>query len=113
MDDDIRLATIYERALSDAGLEVKTVMDVDSLFETAKQFTPDLILLDIILPVKDGLAALREIKENPQLKHIPVVIVSNLNQPEDIERAKSLGALDYLVKSSLSLPEFVNKIRSY
>lgn len=71
----------------------------------------DLILLDIMLPDIDGFDLLQTIKKDEKVKAIPVIIMSNLGQPEDINQGKALGAKDYLVKSDLSLDEVVEKIR--
>jgi len=73
----------------------------------------DLILLDIMLPDIDGFDLLETIKNNENTKKIPVIIISNLGQPEDIQQGRSLGVKDYLVKSDLSLDEVVKKIRKY
>ena len=72
-----------------------------------------MILLDIMLPDIDGFDLLETIKNNENTKKIPVIIISNLGQPEDIQQGRSLGGKDYLVKSDLSLDEVVKKIRKY
>ena len=81
-----------------------------SLIETNK---PKLILLDLMLPDMDGFAVLKEIRSrSDELKNVPIIIVSNLGQSSDVERAKSLGANDYLIKAEVSIEEIVNKIVS-
>ncbi len=79
----------------------------------ASQGEADLILLDIMLPDIDGFDLLETIKSDEKNKKIPVIIISNLGQPEDIQQGKTLGAKDYLVKSDLSLDEVVEKVRKY
>jgi len=74
---------------------------------------PDLILLDLILPKKNGFEVLQEIKANPALADIPVVILSNLGQESDIKRGMELGAADFLVKMEYSIDAVANKIREY
>jgi len=71
-----------------------------------------LILLDLILPKKNGFEVLEIIRQDPLLEKIPVIIVSNLGQPSDIDRGKSLGVIDYFVKARLSIDELVNKVKS-
>ena len=71
----------------------------------------DLILLDIILPDIDGFDLLETIKKEEKTKNIPVMIISNLGQPEDMAQGRALGAMDYLIKSDLSLDEVIKKVR--
>lgn len=78
-----------------------------------KSFHPDLVLLDLILPKKDGFEVLQELKADPGLKQIPVVVLSNLGQDEEIKKALDLGAVDYLVKVQHPINEVVEKVRKY
>src|ERR1700743_3004392 len=81
-----------------------------ALFE---QYKPALVLLDLMLPTMDGFAVLQTIRSRSDaLKSVPIVVVSNLGQDKDKERAKSLGATDYLVKAEVSIEEIVSKIES-
>jgi DNA-binding response OmpR family regulator len=84
--------------------------DGDETLKLLASFTPDLILLDLVMPKKDGFATLSEIKANPKWSKIPVLIASNLGQTEDINKAKSLGATDYIVKADMSLEDLIVKI---
>jgi CheY-like chemotaxis protein len=72
---------------------------------------PDLILLDIILPKKDGYEVLADIKKNPEIKDIPVLILTNLEEISDVQRAISLGAKTFMVKSDFSLKDVLEKVR--
>ena len=81
-----------------------------ALFEQSK---PALVLLDLMLPTMDGFAVLEKIRaRTDETKDVPVIVVSNLGQDKDRERAVSLGATDYLVKAEVSVEEIVNKIES-
>lgn len=81
-----------------------------ALFE---QYQPAIVLLDLMLPTMDGFAVLETIrKRTDALKDVPIIVVSNLGQEEDKERAKSLGATDYLVKAEVSVEEIVAKLQS-
>lgn len=81
-----------------------------ALFE---QYKPSLVLLDIMLPAMDGYAVLKAIRaRTDEWKSVPIVIVSNLGQKADIERAKQLGATDYLVKAEVEIEEIMQKIES-
>jgi len=69
------------------------------------------VLLDLILPKKNGFEVLAEVSEDPQLASIPVIIISNLGQETDIQRGKSLGAIEYYVKARLSIDELIEKVK--
>lgn len=110
-EDDKAYANIYRVKLTNEGFDVLVVGDGDAAIASMKQKRPDLVLLDLIMPCKDGFETLERIKADPKLKGIKVVIFSNLGQEEDIERARRLGALDYFVKAGLSIHEMVDKVR--
>src|SRR5438552_2823905 len=102
-EDDKFLGDAYQAKFTLSGFEVKLATDGQEVLNTLQTFIPDIILLDLMMPVKDGYATLQEIKADPKLKNIPVIVASNLGQSEDVQRAMSLGAVDFVVKSDLSL----------
>ena len=112
VEDDVFLANAYRVKLVKAGFEIQMATDGVEALNILKTFIPDLILLDLIMPVKDGFSTLHDIKANPTLKAIPVLVASNLGQEEDIERAKKLGAIDFIVKSNVTLAQLVEKINN-
>src|SRR5579859_6721364 len=109
-EDDTFLANAYRVKLTKAGFEVYVARDGQEALEKLKTITPDLILLDLVMPVKDGFSTLEVIKSDPKLKIIPVIVASNLGQKEDTDRALKLGASDYFVKSDLALSSLIEKI---
>jgi DNA-binding response OmpR family regulator len=113
VEDDKFLRLLLERKLKNEDFEVVTAEDGEEALEKIVTEKPDLILLDIILPKKSGFAVLEEINKDENLKRIPVFIISNLGQPEDIERGKNLGAKEYFVKAGLSLEELIKKIKIF
>ncbi len=110
VEDDPYLLNAYRVKFVKAGFEVKTAMDGNEAIVALQTFTPDVILLDLIMPKKDGFSTLEEIKKNEQWKDIPIVISSNLGQKEDIDRGRQLGAIDFVVKSELNLNTLVDKV---
>ncbi|PIP26262.1 MAG: response regulator, partial [Candidatus Moranbacteria bacterium CG23_combo_of_CG06-09_8_20_14_all_40_16] len=74
---------------------------------------PDLILLDLIMPVKDGFETLKELKADSSLKDVQVIILSNLSQEEDRQRVLNLGAVEYVVKADVSFSEIVKLVKKY
>lgn len=110
-EDDKLYAKVYQNKLSKEGYMVTVVNDGQVAFEKAKELSPDLILLDMIMPKMDGFQTLTALKNDPKTKNIKVVVMSNLGQDSDIEKAKLMGALDYFVKSNVSITELVTKIK--
>ena len=113
IDDDKFISHAYTDGLQRAGFRIETAFNGEEGLKKAKELKPDIILLDIILPQKDGFVVLKEIKADEKLKNIPVLIISNLSQEGDIKVAKKLGAADYLVKSNYSMDKVVEKIKSF
>lgn len=113
VEDDLSLMKIYSNKLRISGFDVSVATTGDEGFRKAQVELPQIILLDLILPGMDGFLVLEELKKNPVTEGIPVVILSNLGQQTDIERGKRLGAVDYLVKSDVSLIDVVAKVKKY
>lgn len=111
-EDDSYLANAYRVKLTKAGFDVKNVFDGDEAINILQTFAPDLIILDIVIPKKDGFAILSEIKANEKWKNIPVILVSNLGQKEDKDKGMQLGASDFFVKTDFSLNDLVQKINN-
>lgn len=112
VDDDSFLATAYKERLGYEGFKVIISLDGKQALEELNKKVPDLMLLDLIMPVMDGFSVLEGIKDDPKFKNLPIIITSNLEQQEDVKRGLSLGAKDYLIKSDISLSELVKKIKS-
>ena len=114
IEDEVDLAKVLEEKFVNEGFQVVKIahdgMEATSLI---KSFRPDIILLDLLLPKKDGFQILEELKDDPELKHIPVIVLSNLGEDEEIKRALSLGAKDYYVKVQHPIKEIVEKVKAY
>jgi len=111
IEDEKDLRFFLKTALTQAGFEVKEAIDAEEALEKIKEEKPDLILLDIILPGKSGFDFLIEIKKDPEFESIPIIIVSNLGQREEIQKGLELGAKDYIVKANFTLDEIVKKVK--
>jgi len=111
IEDDHFLSKIYQNRLTSEGFEVTIALEGEDGLAKIKSLAPDLILLDLVLPKKDGFEILSEMKMDQRLKKIPVIILSNLGQESDIEKGKALGAIDYLIKTDLPMDEVVKKIK--
>lgn len=113
VEDEQALLKIYSNKLRNSGFNVSVAITGDEALRKAHTEMPDIILLDLILPGKDGFVVLEELKRSDTTKNIPVVILSNLGQVSDIERGKTLGAIDYLVKADVGLMDLVEKVKKY
>lgn len=111
IEDDPMISTMYQTKFSMEGYAIDTATDGATGLEKAKNDTPDIILLDIILPKLDGFAVLKEIKADPSLKNVPVILLSNLGQDDDVKKGKDLGANDYFIKSNHTPAEIVAKVK--
>ena len=111
IEDEQTILKAISIALEDAGFKILTAIDGESGEETAKQHIPDLILLDIILPRKNGLDVLKGLKAFEATKHIPIILLTNLSDTETVSQGVALGARGYLVKANYSLDEVVTKVR--
>ena len=111
VEDDEFLSRAYSDGLSRAGLEVDVARDGGEAMEKVKEEKPDLILLDLVMPTKNGFEVLEELRMDDDLKKIPVMILTNLGQDSDIEKGKNLGAIDYLIKTDLSMKEVIEKVK--
>ncbi len=113
VEDEQALQKIYSNKLRNSGFNVSVAITGDEALRKAQTELPDIILLDLILPGKDGFVVLEELKQQDTTKDIPVVILSNLGQESDIARGKQLGAIDYLVKADVGLMDLVEKVKKY
>ncbi|MDO9231330.1 MAG: response regulator [bacterium] len=110
IEDEETLQKALAQYLEEENFEVFGAMDGEKGIAMVKKEKPDLVLLDIILPKKDGFQVLEEIKQNEDTKNIPVILLTNLESIDDIQKAFDKGATTYLVKSEYKLEDIVKKI---
>jgi len=113
IEDEPFLASILQLKLEKENFKVIRAADGEEALTLLMEqgIKPDLVLLDLILPKKNGFEVLETIRQDPLLEKLPVMIISNLGQPSDIERGKSLGVIEYFVKARLSVDELVRKAK--
>jgi DNA-binding response OmpR family regulator len=109
VEDEMPMARALSLKLEKEGFEVKSAGNGQEGLEMIKAEDFNLVLLDLIMPEKDGFYVLEQVKKNNL--NTKIIVASNLSQPEDVERAKELGAVDYFVKSDTSIIEVVKKIK--
>ena len=111
VEDDKFLRDIIGKKLAQAGFRVEEAHDGKEALKKLETLAPKIILLDLLLPEIDGFAVLKQVKEDKKLSNIPVLILSNLGQDEDMQRAKTLGAKDYMIKAYFTPSEVVERVR--
>jgi len=113
IEDDPFLSSLLRLKLEKANFEVIRAADGQEAIDllTQMETLPDLVLLDLILPKRNGFEVLEIIRQDPKLEKLPVLIISNLGQENDVTRGKALGVIDYFVKARLSIDDLVNKIQ--
>ena len=111
IEDEPSLQKLVGRFLQNEGYKVISALDGEVGLELTKKMKPDLILLDIIMPNKNGFEVLQDLKKDEETKDIPIIILTNLEGSSDVEKAISLGATTYLVKANYELKEVVKKIK--
>lgn len=112
VEDDKFLRDLIVRKLSKEGFLIREAENGEAGLELLREDPPQLLLLDILLPGMSGYDVLEVIRKDEKLAHIPVVMLSNLGQKEEVERARSLGAKDFLIKAKYTPGEIVVRIKS-
>lgn len=110
VEDEELLLGLLQKKLSREGYEVSVARDGQAGLKMMRQSKPDLILLDIVMPKIGGFEVMEEMGKEPELKKIPIIIVSNSGQPVELDKAKELGARDWLIKTEFDPQEVVDKV---
>lgn len=113
IEDDEHVSKVYEMKFSKEGYDTILVTNGEEAVEKITSERPDLIILDLMVPKKDGFAVLEEIKKDQGTAGIPVLVLSNLGGKGDQERALALGANEYMVKVNYSMQEVIDRAKSY
>jgi len=113
VEDDAFLSSLLKNRFIKEGFDVALARDGEEAFNLLKNSAPDLILLDIILPKKSGFELMEDLRSNPQLREAPIIILSNLGQPEDVSRGQQLGAVEYFIKAKTSIDDLIEKVKEF
>jgi DNA-binding response OmpR family regulator len=112
-EDDPLMSRMYERVFKASGFTLEMASDGEEAISKLEKMgtNPTIMLLDVMMPKKNGFDVLRQIKQNEKLKNVPVVMLTNLAGEADAEKALSLGAVLYLVKSQYDPKQIVDKVK--
>ena len=111
IEDDSFLLQMYATKLEMEGFKILDAIDGEKGLRVAKKELPNLVLLDLLLPKKDGVKVLEELKKDPETRNIPVIVLTNLGQKKKIDKCFELGAVDYLIKAHYVPSEVITKIK--
>ena len=110
IEDEELLSNLLKNKLSELGYEVSVASNGLEGFQAIKEIVPDLILLDLVMPKMNGFEVMRKMQEDDSISNIPIIIVSNSGQPVEIDKAKKLGAKDWLIKTEFDPQEVIDKV---
>ncbi len=110
IEDEKIMINLLRKKLTGEGYDVTIARNGEEGLETMRELKPDVVLLDIIMPKMGGFEVMQEMKKDPELKKIPIIIVSNSGQPVELSKAKELGARDWLIKTEFDPQEVVDKV---
>jgi len=111
VEDDPSLREMLKKKFEEKGYRVEEAENGEKAIEKAKEIVPNIILLDVILPKKDGYEVIREIRADKSVSNMPILLLTNLESSADVDKALRLGVTNYLVKSDYTLEEVVEKVR--
>jgi DNA-binding response OmpR family regulator len=113
VEDEELIYSLLEKKLTQAGYEVTVATNGEEGLKKIKEVSPDIILLDIIMPQKDGFSVMEEIRKDKELQRIPIIVISNSGQPVELNKAKELGAKDWIIKTDFDPQEIIEKVKKY
>ena len=111
VEDEEIMITLLQKKLTDEGYEISITRNGEEGLRVMREVRPDLVLLDIIMPKMGGFEVMEEMTKDKELSSIPVIIISNSGQPVELDRAKKLGAKDWLIKTEFDPQEVVEKVK--
>jgi len=112
VEDDSLLAKVFSESFLAEKFQVVMVDNGLKAAEAVRDFSPDIILLDLIIPGIDGFAVLKQLKSDPKTKNIPVAVISNLSSAGDIKAVKALGADEYFIKSNTEVDKIIKYVKN-
>jgi CheY-like chemotaxis protein len=110
IEDEEIMVNLLQKKLTQEGYEISVARDGEEGLKLIREAVPDLVLLDIIMPKKGGFEVMEVMQKDRRLRKIPVIIISNSGQPVELDRAKELGAKDWLIKTDFDPQEVLDKV---
>ncbi|MEK7570016.1 MAG: response regulator [Patescibacteria group bacterium] len=112
IEDDPLIAEMYTTKFTKEGYDLQHAADGAAGIALVKKMSPDIILLDIIMPKMDGFQVLEQLRADAAFKQTPIVMLTNLGQEEDVQKGRALGATDYFIKTNFTPAAIVDKVKT-
>lgn len=113
IEDDLPMVKMYNTKLVKENFEIEVAYTGEEGLEKIKEWKPDLVVLDLMIPKIGGMELLEKLRADPKTKNLPVIILSNLSQEQDITKSRQLGVKDFMIKANYTPSQVVEKIKSY
>lgn len=113
VEDDLPMVRMYSTKLKKENFEVEVACDGEEGLKKTREWQPDLVVLDLMIPKMGGMGLLEQLRLDPKTKNVPVIILSNLSQEQDIARSRQLGVKEFLIKANFTPSQVVEKIKGY
>lgn len=113
IEDDLPMVRMYTTRLEKENIEVVVAQDGQEGLQKTREWSPDLVILDLMIPKIGGMEILEQLRSQAKTKNLPVIILSNLSQEQDIQRSQQLGVKEFLVKANYTPSQVVGKIKAY
>jgi DNA-binding response OmpR family regulator len=113
IEDDMTLSSLFTMRMTREGFEVLNVNDGETALQQAKEYRPDLVVVDLMMPNLSGYDVIDILRNTMETSTTKIVVLSALSQPEDIDKAKKLGADDYIVKSQMVVDDIMDRLREH
>jgi CheY-like chemotaxis protein len=110
VEDEEIMINLLQKKLIQEGYNVEVAINGEEGLKKIKELKPDIVLLDIIMPKMGGFEVMEEMRKDPELNKIPIVVISNSGQPVELDKAKELGAKDWLIKTEFDPQEVIEKV---
>lgn len=111
IEDELALSQVLSDRFTEEGFDVQTAGDGEEGLKKATEWKPDLVLLDIVMPRMDGMTMLHELRKTPEGKNMPVILLTNLSDTQNVYQAMANGVYDFLVKSHWDLDDLIHEVR--
>ena len=111
VEDDVAIVQMYRMKFEEEGYTVATASDGQAGLDLLKRFRPDILLLDLMMPIMDGLAVLQKLRKQPEGKNLKVIVLTNMGESEAPPEIRKLGVADFIVKADMTPKQVADRVK--